>query len=73
MNFEDILVECDVCGVGFIVSLKNEVLYKIVKDVFKLLGCMEYCGGCFVDNDLGDGVGFMIRIFWEFFDKWFKE
>lgn len=68
MNFEDILVECDVCGVGFIVSLKNEVLYKIVKDVFKFLGCMEYCGGCFVDNDFGDGVGIMIRILWELFD-----
>lgn len=73
VNLDDILVECDVCGVGYIVSLKNEVFYKIVKDVFIFFGCMEYWGGCGVDNDLGDGVGVMISILWGFFKKWCKE
>lgn len=33
---------------------------------------MEYWGGCSVDNDLGDGVGVMIVIFWELLVQWFN-
>lgn len=64
------LEEYDVCGVGFIVLLKGECMYKIVKDFLMVVGCMEYRGACSADNDFGDGVGVMMYILWKFLDKW---
>lgn len=52
--------EWDVCGVGFIVYLLGKKSYEIILKVLFVLICLEYCGGCSVDKDLGDGVGLMI-------------
>ena len=61
-------MEKDGCGVGFLVSLKNERSHKILKHCLHALECMEHRGGVGPDN-LGDGAGVMTGIPYKFYER----
>ena len=60
-------MEKDGCGVGFLVSLKNERSHEILKQGIHALECMEHRGGVGPDN-IGDGAGIMTSIPFELFN-----
>jgi glutamate synthase domain-containing protein 2/glutamate synthase domain-containing protein 1/glutamate synthase domain-containing protein 3 len=60
-------VEKDGCGVGFLVSLKNENTHEILEQGIHALECMEHRGGVGPDN-IGDGAGIMTSIPFELFN-----
>lgn len=56
------------CGVGFLVSLKNERSHEILEQGIRALECMEHRGGIGPDN-IGDGAGIMTSIPFELFNR----
>ena len=60
--------ERDGCGVGFIVSLKNDRSCEILKQGLHALDCMEHRGGVGPD-EIGDGAGIMTGIPYELFNR----
>lgn len=60
--------EKDSCGVGFLVSLKNESTHEILSEGLHALDCVEHRGGCGPDN-IGDGAGIMSAIPFEIFNR----
>lgn len=65
-GFYDLLCEYDVCGVGFIVQMDGDKFYKIVVDGFQILENLIYCGVVGVDLLMGDGVGMLVQILYDF-------
>ncbi|HAZ14755.1 MAG: hypothetical protein A2X86_10485 [Bdellovibrionales bacterium GWA2_49_15] len=61
-------MEKDGCGVGFLVSLKNERSHQILKHSLHALECVEHRGGVGPDN-IGDGAGVMTSIPYKLFDR----
>ena len=61
-------MEKDGCGVGFLVSLKNERTHEILEQGIFALECMEHRGGIGPDN-IGDGAGIMTSIPFELFGR----
>ncbi|MBA2404148.1 MAG: glutamate synthase large subunit, partial [Bdellovibrionales bacterium] len=61
-------MEKDGCGVGFLVSLKNERSHEILRQGIHALECMEHRGGVGPD-DIGDGAGIMTSIPFELFNR----
>jgi glutamate synthase domain-containing protein 2/glutamate synthase domain-containing protein 1/glutamate synthase domain-containing protein 3 len=61
-------VEKDGCGVGFLVSLKNESTHEILEQGIHALECMEHRGGVGPDT-IGDGAGIMTSIPFELFNR----
>ena len=61
-------MEKDGCGVGFLVSLKNESTHEILEQGIHALECMEHRGGVGPDN-IGDGAGIMTSIPFELFNR----
>ncbi|MBI2519606.1 MAG: glutamate synthase large subunit [Bdellovibrio sp.] len=61
-------MEKDGCGVGFLVSLKNERNHAILKHGLHALECMEHRGGVGPDN-IGDGAGIMTGIPYKLFER----
>lgn len=61
-------MEKDGCGVGFLVSLKNERSHKILTEALGALDCMEHRGGVGPDS-IGDGAGIMTGIPYELFNR----
>lgn len=60
--------EKDGCGVGFLVSLKNQRTHDILNQGLHALECMEHRGGVGPDN-IGDGAGIMTAIPYELFKR----
>ena len=56
------------CGVGFLVSLKNERSHEILEQGIHALECMEHRGGIGPDH-IGDGAGIMTSIPFELFER----
>jgi glutamate synthase domain-containing protein 2/glutamate synthase domain-containing protein 1/glutamate synthase domain-containing protein 3 len=65
---QEVIVEKDGCGVGFLVSLKNESTHEILEQGIHALECMEHRGGVGPDN-IGDGAGIMTSIPFELFNR----
>ncbi len=61
-------MEKDGCGVGFLVSLKNQKTHEILQHGVHALECMEHRGGVGPDN-IGDGAGIMTSIPFELFNR----
>ncbi len=61
-------MEKDSCGVGFLVSLKNERTHEILQEGLHALDCVEHRGGVGPDN-IGDGAGIMTSIPFELFNR----
>jgi glutamate synthase domain-containing protein 2/glutamate synthase domain-containing protein 1/glutamate synthase domain-containing protein 3 len=61
-------LEKDGCGVGFIVSLRNERSHDILNQGLHALERMEHRGGTGPDN-IGDGAGIMTGIPYELFGR----
>lgn len=53
--------------------MKGECSYKIFVDVFEMLQCMDYCGGCGCEFNIGDGVGIFMVLFYGFFFEFVLE
>jgi len=60
-------IEKSSCGVGFIVSLKQEKSHDVLKKTLNSLCCVEHRGGTGDDGKLGDGSGIMTAIPFELF------
>ena len=60
-------VEKSSCGVGFLVSLKNQSSHQTLLDGLHALKCVEHRGGCGSDGHLSDGSGIMTAIPYEIF------
>jgi glutamate synthase domain-containing protein 2/glutamate synthase domain-containing protein 1/glutamate synthase domain-containing protein 3 len=60
--------ERDGCGVGFIVSLKNDPSVETLRQGLHALDCMEHRGGVGPDS-IGDGAGIMTGIPYEIFQR----
>ncbi len=54
--------EHDNCGVGFIVSARNEKTHKIVQMGLEAVGCLTHRGAVDADQKTGDGAGVLIQI-----------
>jgi glutamate synthase (NADPH/NADH) large chain len=59
--------EKDACGVGFIVNVKGESSFNIVKNGLRILKNMEHRGAVGADPKTGDGAGILTQIPDEFF------
>src|SRR5690606_5097943 len=64
----DTMVEKDGCGVGFLVSLKNERTHETLKQGLHALECVEHRGGV-GPMSIGDGAGIMTGIPYELFGR----
>ncbi len=53
------------CGVGFLISLKNDPDHNSLKQVLHALNNVEHRGGVGIDGILGDGAGVLTDIPWE--------
>lgn len=54
--------ERSACGVGFIVSRKQELSHRILQLGLEALECVEHRGACGADLVTGDGAGIMTEI-----------
>ena len=54
--------EHSACGVGFIVSRKQEYSHEHLKQGLHALRCVEHRGACAADGLTGDGAGIMTDI-----------
>lgn len=54
--------EKSACGVGFVVSRKQDYSNNILKDGLHALHCVEHRGACAADGLTGDGAGIMTDI-----------
>jgi len=61
-------MERDGCGVGFLVSLKNDRSHHILTQGLSALEAMEHRGGV-GPGDIGDGAGIMTGIPYELFNR----
>ncbi len=61
-------MEKNSCGVGFLVSLKNQRSHEILQHSLHALERMEHRGGVGPDN-IGDGAGVMTSIPYKLFDR----
>ena len=50
------------CGVGFLVSRRNEFRHDILRQGLRALRCVEHRGACAADQVTGDGAGVMTDI-----------
>ena len=55
------------CGVGFLVSRRNEFRHDILRQGLKALQCVEHRGACAADQTTGDGAGIMTDIPYDLF------
>ncbi len=69
----DARFEHDNCGIGAVVSLKGEKTHKTVSDALSIVENLEHRAGKDADGKTGDGVGILLQISHNFFQKVTKE
>jgi len=61
--------EHDSCGIGFVVNIKGNKSYKIIKSALTVLLNLQHRGACGCEENTGDGAGILIQKPHKFFEK----
>lgn len=61
--------EHDNCGIGAVVNIKGEKSHKTVQDALKIVENLEHRAGKDAEGKTGDGVGILLQISHNFFQK----
>ncbi len=61
--------EHDSCGIGFVVNIKGQKSYDIIRNALSVLVNLEHRGACGCEPNTGDGAGILFQIPHKFFEK----
>lgn len=61
--------EHDACGIGAVVDIKGRQSYETVDSALKIVEKLEHRAGKDAEGKTGDGVGILLQISHQFFQK----
>ena len=61
--------EHDACGIGAVVDIKGRQSHRTVDDALKIVEKLEHRAGKDAEGKTGDGVGILLQISHQFFQK----
>ena len=61
--------EHDACGIGAVVDIKGRQSHRTVDDALKIVEKLEHRAGNDAEGKTGDGVGILLQISHQFFQK----